>query len=130
MISAQKLQYYTMAHRLRGYAQWAGRIQTRCLDQHVQCGEHRCLNTHGMSPSQPCPLNNRSGVDMAQLPYTITSCPDEPNPKQFTAMTPQLINALRFGHDMTINQNQHIWPAGSQGATQINTHKEKNDPRG
>jgi hypothetical protein len=26
---------------------------------------------------------------------------------------------------MTINQNQYIWPAGSKGATQINTHKEK-----
>ena len=62
---------------------------------------------------------------MAKLPYTITICPDEPNPKQFTAMTPQLVNALRFGYDMTINQNQYIWPAGSQGATQINTHKEK-----
>lgn len=64
---------------------------------------------------------------MAKLLYTITICPDEPNPKQFTAMTPQLINALRFGYDMTINQKQYIWPAGSQGATQINTHKEKGD---
>lgn len=62
---------------------------------------------------------------MAKLPYTITICPDEPNPKQFTAMNSQLINAMRFGYDMTINQNQYIWPAGSQGATQINTHKEK-----
>ena len=44
---------------------------------------------------------------MAKLPYTITICPDEPNPKQFTAMTPQLVNALRFGYDMTINQNQY-----------------------
>ena len=61
---------------------------------------------------------------MAQLPYKITICPDEPNPKQFTAMTPQLVNALRFGYDMTINQNQYIWPAGSKGATQINTHEE------
>jgi hypothetical protein len=26
---------------------------------------------------------------------------------------------------MTINQNQYIWPAGSKGATQINTHEEK-----
>ena len=62
---------------------------------------------------------------MAKLPYKITICPDEPNPKQFTAMTPQLVNALRFGYDMTINQNQYIWPAGSKGATQINTHEEK-----
>ena len=62
---------------------------------------------------------------MAQLPYTITICPDEPNPKQFTAMTPQLINAMRFGYDMTIDQRQSVWPAGGKGATQINNHKEK-----
>ena len=62
---------------------------------------------------------------MAQLPYTITICPDEPNPKQFTAMTPQLINAMRFGYDMTIDQRQYIWPAGSRGATKINSHKDE-----
>ena len=63
---------------------------------------------------------------MAKLPYTITICPDEPNPKQFTAMTPQLINALRYGYDMTIDQNQQIWPASKSGITQINNHKDKN----
>ena len=39
---------------------------------------------------------------MAKLPYTITICPDEPDPKQYTAMTPTLINALRFSNDMTM----------------------------
>ena len=63
---------------------------------------------------------------MAKLPYTITICPDQPNPKQFTAMTPQLINALRFGYDMTIDQRQSMYPSAPRGITQINTHKEKN----
>ena len=64
---------------------------------------------------------------MAKLPYTITICPDEPNPKQFTAMTPQLINAMRFGYDMTIDQRQQMYPSAPQGITQINNHKEKNN---
>jgi len=59
---------------------------------------------------------------MAKLPYTITICPDEPNPK----MTPQLINAMRFGYDMTIDQRQQMYPSAPQGITQINNHKEKN----
>jgi hypothetical protein len=50
---------------------------------------------------------------MAKLPYTITICPDEPNPKQFTAMTPQLVNALRYGYDMTIDQRAYVYPAKS-----------------
>ena len=62
---------------------------------------------------------------MAKLPYTITICPDEPDPKQYTAMTPTLINALRFGNDMTIDQRQYIWPASKAGVTQINNHKDK-----
>ena len=62
---------------------------------------------------------------MAKLPYTITICPDEPNPKQFTAMTPALVNAMRFADDLTINQNQLIWPASKAGATEINSHKNK-----
>jgi hypothetical protein len=59
---------------------------------------------------------------MAKLPYTITICPDEPNPKQFTAMSPALVNALRFSNDLTIDQRQLMWPASRAGATQINTH--------
>ena len=62
---------------------------------------------------------------MAKLPYTITICPDEPNPKQYTAMTPALVNALRFTDDLTIDQRQQMWPASKAGATQINTHKNK-----
>ena len=62
---------------------------------------------------------------MAKLPYTITICPDEPNPKQYTAMTPTLINALRFSNDMTIDQRQLMWPASKAGVTQINNHKAK-----
>lgn len=62
---------------------------------------------------------------MAKLPYTITICPDEPNPKQFTAMTPQLVNAMRFGYDLTIDQRQHMWPAAKEGATEINNHNNK-----
>ena len=62
---------------------------------------------------------------MAKLPFTITICPDEPDPKQYTAMTPTLINALRFSNDMTIDQRQYMWPASRAGATQINNHKDK-----
>ena len=62
---------------------------------------------------------------MAKLPYTITICPDEPNPKQYTAMTPQLVNAMRFGYDLTIDQRQHMWPASKAGATEINNHEKK-----
>ena len=64
---------------------------------------------------------------MAKLPYTITICPDEPNPKQYTAMTPALVNALRFTDDLTIDQRQQMWPASKAGATQINNHKEKDN---
>lgn len=62
---------------------------------------------------------------MAKLPYTITICPDEPNPKQYTAMSPALINALRFSNDMTIDQRQLIWPASKSGVTKINNHNDK-----
>lgn len=62
---------------------------------------------------------------MAKLPFTITICPDEPNPKQYTAMSPALINALRFSNDMTIDQRQYMWPASRSGVTQINNHKDK-----
>ena len=62
---------------------------------------------------------------MAKLPYTITICPDEPDPKQYTAMTPALINALRFSNDMTIDQRQYMWPASRVGVTKINNHNDK-----
>jgi hypothetical protein len=67
---------------------------------------------------------------MAKLPFTITICPDEPNPKQYTAMSPALINALRFSNDMTIDQRQLMWPASKSGVTKINNHKSKNDNKG
>ena len=62
---------------------------------------------------------------MAKLPYTITICHDEPNPKQFTAMTPALVNALRYTNDLTIDQRQYIYPTVPQAVTQINNHKNK-----
>jgi len=62
---------------------------------------------------------------MAKLPYTITICPDEPNPKQFTALTPAIVRALRYTNDLTIDQRQHVYPSAPQAVTQINTHKEK-----
>ena len=64
---------------------------------------------------------------MAKLPYTITICPDEPNPKQFTALTPAVLRALRFTNDLTIDQRQYVYPCAPQAITQINTHKEKNN---
>jgi hypothetical protein len=63
---------------------------------------------------------------MAKLPYTITICPDEPNPKQFTALTPAVVRALRYTNDLTIDQRQDVYPCGTHSITQINTHKEKN----
>ena len=62
---------------------------------------------------------------MAKLPYTITICPDEPNPKLFTALTPAVVRALQYTNDLTIDQRQHMWPASKAGATQINNHKDK-----
>ena len=65
---------------------------------------------------------------MAKLPYTFTICPDgpDPEPKNWTATTPQLLSMLRDGpRDLTINQAEHIWPAGGKGATTINNHKSK-----
>ena len=50
---------------------------------------------------------------MAKLPYTITICPDQPNPKQYTAMTPKLIKAMMYGNDMTIDQRKFVWPSTS-----------------
>ena len=65
---------------------------------------------------------------MSELPYKFTICPDgpEPEPKNWTAVTPQLLFMLRDGpRDLTINQAEHIWPAGVNGVTTINNHKEK-----
>ena len=50
---------------------------------------------------------------MAELPYKITICPDQPNPKQYTAMTPALVKASMYGKDLTIDQKQLIWPVKS-----------------
>lgn len=65
---------------------------------------------------------------MAELPYKFTICPDgpEPEPKKWTATTPQLLFMLRDGpRDLTINQAERIWPAAVKGVTTINNHKEK-----
>ena len=63
---------------------------------------------------------------MAKLPYTFTVCPDGAEPKNWTAVTPQLLFMLRNGpRDLTINQAEYIWPAGGKGVTTINNHKEK-----
>lgn len=62
---------------------------------------------------------------MAKLPYTITICPDEPNPKQFTALTPAIVRALRYTNDLTIDQRQYVYPTAPQAVTQINCHENK-----
>lgn len=64
---------------------------------------------------------------MAKLPYTITICPDEPNPKQFTALTPEIVRALRYTNDLTIDQRQYIWPCAPVGKTRINPIKKENE---
>jgi len=64
---------------------------------------------------------------MAKLPYTFTICPDEPAPKQFTALTPRLLHAMRHGGmDFTIDQRAVLWPASKAAKTVINPKKEKN----
>ena len=64
---------------------------------------------------------------MAKLPYTFTICPDEPDPKQFTALTPRLLHAMRHGGmDFTIDQRAFLWPASKAAKTAINPKKEKN----
>jgi hypothetical protein len=68
---------------------------------------------------------------MAKLPYTITICPDEPNPKQYTALTPKLVKAMMYGHDMTIDQRKFMWPATSSDIEgklhELVNKKEKNN---
>jgi len=63
---------------------------------------------------------------MAKLPYTITICPDQPNPKQFTALTTDVVRALRYTNDLTIDQRQYVYPSAPQAITNINTHRDKN----
>jgi hypothetical protein len=65
---------------------------------------------------------------VAKLPYIFTVCPDgpEPEPKNWTATTPELLSMLRDGpRDLTINQAEYIWPASRRGITNINNHKDK-----
>lgn len=67
---------------------------------------------------------------MAKLPYTITICPDQPNPKQFTANHPSLVKALKYSNDLTIDQRAYIWPAAPVGKTRINPPKREDDDNG
>jgi hypothetical protein len=63
---------------------------------------------------------------MAKLPYTWTICPDEPAPKQFTALTPRLLHAMRSGGmDFTIDHRVLAWPASKAGKTIVNNHLKK-----
>lgn len=69
---------------------------------------------------------------MPELPYKITICPDQPNPKQYTAMTPALVKASVYAKDLTINQKQHIWPVQSSNfegllSALIDQTREKNN---
>lgn len=50
---------------------------------------------------------------MAKLPYTFTICPPNEAPKQYTAMTPQMVKALRHGNDLTIDQRAYVYPVKS-----------------
>ena len=69
---------------------------------------------------------------MAKLPYTFTICPPNEAPKQFTAMAPQLINALRHTNDLTIDQRAYVYPVRSSDIegklkTMLNKLKEAKD---
>jgi hypothetical protein len=44
----------------------------------------------------------------------ITYVPPGPEPKKFTAMTPALVNAMRFAKDLTIDQRTFVWPPRSE----------------
>lgn len=50
---------------------------------------------------------------MAKLPYTYTICPPNEPPPQYTAMTPQMVKALRHGNDLTIDQRSFAYPSFS-----------------
>ena len=47
---------------------------------------------------------------MAKLPYKFTICPTQEAPKQYTAMCPALVSAMRYGKDFTIDQKRdELW---------------------
>ena len=50
---------------------------------------------------------------MAKLPYTFTICEEQEAPKQYTAMTPWMVKALRHGNDLTIDQRASVYPVHS-----------------
>ena len=56
---------------------------------------------------------------MAELPYKITICPDGPEPKKWTAATPQILYMFSVGSkDMTINQEvREMWLQKNMGPT-------------
>ncbi len=69
---------------------------------------------------------------MAKLPYIFTICPTQEAPKQYTAMTKQLVNALKHGNDLTIDQRRYIWPCRSSDfegklSEMLEQHRKKND---
>ena len=50
---------------------------------------------------------------MAKLPYTYTICPPDDPPKQYTAMTPQMLKAMIHSSDLTIDQRSFAYPSRS-----------------
>lgn len=47
---------------------------------------------------------------MSELPYKFTICPPNDPPKQYTAMTQAMVNAMRHGRDLTIDQRAFMYP--------------------
>ena len=45
---------------------------------------------------------------MAKRPYTVTICPDGPEPVRYTASCPEMVVALMGGDDLTIDQRKGI----------------------
>ena len=57
---------------------------------------------------------------MAQLPYTLTICPDGPEPKRFTASCPEMGAALMGGNDLTIDQRKALlFPQPGKTAVEV-----------
>ena len=52
-------------------------------------------------------------IKKTALPYKFTICPPNEPPKQYTAMTQQMVNALRHGNDLTIDQRAYVYPVHS-----------------
>ena len=50
---------------------------------------------------------------MSELPYKLTICPPNDPPKQYTAMTQAMVNAMRHGRDLTIDQRAFMYPCVS-----------------